>query len=77
MKEFNRARWRCRRGMLELDIVLQRFVDKHYAQLNENELRQFEALLDLPDNDLWDMITAKKEVNDIKLQPVLQLLQTG
>ena len=75
MKELDRARWRCRRGMLELDIVLQRFVDKHYAQLNEYELRQFDALLDLPDNDLWDMITAKKEVNDIKLQPVLQLLQ--
>lgn len=75
MKEFDRVRWRCRRGMLELDIVLQRFVDKHYMQLNEFELQQFEALLDLPDNDLWDMIAAKKEVNDIKLQPVLQLLQ--
>lgn len=75
MKEFDRVRWRCRRGMLELDIVLQRFVDKHYIQLNECELRQFEALLDLPDNDLWDMIAEKKEVNDIKLQPVLQLLQ--
>lgn len=75
MKEFDRVRWRCRRGMLELDIILQRFVDKHYMQLNECELQQFEALLDLPDNDLWDMIAAKKEVNDIKLQPVLQLLQ--
>lgn len=75
MKEFDRVRWRCRRGMLELDIVLQRFVDKHYIQLNECELRQFEALLDLPDNDLWDMIAEKKEVNDIELQPVLQLLQ--
>ena len=75
MKELDRVRWRCRRGMLELDIILQRFVDKHYIQLNECELQQFEVLLDLPDNDLWDMIAAKKEVSDIKLQPVLQLLQ--
>ncbi|MFB3080186.1 MAG: succinate dehydrogenase assembly factor 2 [Nitrosomonadaceae bacterium] len=75
MKELDRVRWRCRRGMLELDIVLQRFVDKHYAQLNENELQQFDTLLNLPDNDLWDMITAKKEVGDVELQPMLQLLQ--
>ncbi|MCK5714455.1 MAG: succinate dehydrogenase assembly factor 2 [Nitrosomonadaceae bacterium] len=75
MKELDRVRWRCRRGMLELDIVLQRFVDKHYTQLNEIELQQFDTLLNLPDNDLWDMITAKKEMGDIKLQPMLRLLQ--
>lgn len=75
MKELDRVRWRCRRGMLELDIVLQRFVDKHYTQLNEIELQQFDTLLNLPDNDLWDMITAKKEMGDIKLQPMLRILQ--
>jgi len=75
MKELDRVRWRCRRGMLELDIVLQRFVDKYYAQLNEDELQQFDTLLNLPDNDLWDMITTKKEVGDVKLQSMLQLLQ--
>jgi len=75
MKELDRVRWRCRRGMLELDIILQRFVDKHYTQLNEAELQQFDTFLNLPDNDLWDMITAKKKIEDIKLQPMLQLLQ--
>jgi antitoxin CptB len=77
MKELDRIRWRCRRGMLELDIVLQGFVDKHYMQLDEIELKHFDTLLSLPDNDLWDMITSKKKVKDIKLQPVLQLLQTS
>ena len=77
MKELDRIRWRCRRGMLELDIVLQGFVEKHYMQLNDAELQYFDTLLSLPDNDLWDMITSKKEVEDIKLQPVLQLLQTN
>ena len=76
MKELDRIRWRCRRGMLELDIVLQGFVDKHYMQLNKTELKHFDTLLCLPDNDLWDMITSKKELEDIKLRPVLQLLQT-
>ena len=56
MKEFERARWRCRRGMLELDIILQRFMDKNYCQLNPEELSQFERLLSLADNDLWDLV---------------------
>jgi antitoxin CptB len=75
MKEFERARWRCRRGLLELDIILQRFMDRHYAELDEQELAQFERLLDLPDNDLWDLI-AKRQANvDENVQQVLKLLQ--
>ena len=77
MKELERARWRCRRGLLELDIVLQRFMDKYYTQLSEIELQQFTTLLDLPDNDLWDMITTRKELEDASLRPVLRLLQAA
>ena len=76
MRKLERARWRCRRGLLELDIVLQRFMDAYYVKLDEAELRQFEILLDLPDNDLWDMIALKKEAEDMRLKPVLHLLQT-
>tara|TARA_B100000686_G_C16798672_1_gene984292 strand:+ start:3789 stop:4022 length:234 start_codon:yes stop_codon:yes gene_type:complete len=77
MKKLNRIRWRCRRGMLELDIVLREFVNKHYMQLNDTELQQFDTLLSLSDNDLWDMITSKKMVGDRKLQSILQLIQTS
>lgn len=77
MKELERARWRCRRGLLELDIVLQRFMDKHYPQLSETELQQLATLLDLSDNDLWDMITTRKEPEDAGLRPVLRLLQAA
>jgi antitoxin CptB len=76
MKELERARWRCRRGLLELDILLQRFMDEHYNALGENELRQFEMLLNLPDNDLWDVIMQKQQAKDQSLLPVLRLLQT-
>lgn len=77
MKELERARWRCRRGLLELDIVLQRFMDQYYAGLNNEELQQFEILLSQSDNDLWDMITGRKTVTDDCLQPVLKLLQNS
>ncbi|MEQ1816415.1 MAG: succinate dehydrogenase assembly factor 2 [Nitrosomonas sp.] len=75
MKEFERARWRCRRGLLELDIVLQRFMDQYYTQLDESGLEQFERLLALPDNDLWDLITARQINTDDQWQQVLELLQ--
>ena len=75
LKQLERARWRCRRGLLELDLTLERFVDEHYVSLGEAERRQFEMLLDLSDNDLWDMIALKKKPADTRLQYVLNLLQ--
>ncbi|SNX59064.1 antitoxin CptB [Nitrosomonas ureae] len=75
MKEFERARWRCRRGMLELDIVLQRFMEQNYRQLDETGLLQFERLLALPDNNLWDLISGKQVNYDTQWRPVLELLQ--
>jgi antitoxin CptB len=61
MKNLERVRWRSRRGLLELDIVLGRFIDAHYTLLDEKEKQAFEALLDMPDNPLWDMIAGRAE----------------
>ena len=56
--EQRRIAWRCRRGMLELDIVLQRFVASHFNTLNLAELQAFDVMLDLPDNKFWAMVSA-------------------
>lgn len=61
MKNLERVRWRSRRGLLELDIVLGRFIEHEYAKLDEAGQRAFEELLDMPDNPLWDMITGRAE----------------
>lgn len=58
---FRRMCWRCRRGLLELDILLGRFVEAHYAGLSDAERQTFEELLDMPDNHLWDMISGKHD----------------
>ncbi|HNS59066.1 MAG TPA: succinate dehydrogenase assembly factor 2, partial [Nitrosomonas europaea] len=63
-----RMRWRCRRGMLELDIVLQRFIDNHYEQLDEHQLELFEVLLSLSDHDLWNMIICNPKEPDNQFQ---------
>jgi antitoxin CptB len=62
--ELARLRWRCRRGLLELDIVLGQFIEQGYASLNEAQKIKFDALLDLSDNALWDRITEKEPAKD-------------
>ena len=60
--EQRRLAWRCRRGLFELDIVLQRFVAQQFTDLNDTELIALDALLELPDNDFWDLLVNKKVV---------------
>ncbi len=79
-KNLQRVRWRARRGLLELDIVLGRFIDAHYARLDEKEKQAFEELLDMPDNPLWDMITGRaelgvQEATHIKQQSLLEKIR--
>lgn len=54
--QLNRLRWRCRRGMLELDLVLERFLGENYVQLTAQQRQEFEALLDLEDHELWQRV---------------------
>jgi antitoxin CptB len=78
MKELERVRWRCRRGLLELDIVLGRFVEQHYDALDEVQQIAFDALLDMPDNVLWDMITGREappqEIQQLRLLESLKVV---
>ncbi|MFZ2540687.1 MAG: succinate dehydrogenase assembly factor 2 [Gallionella sp.] len=76
-KGLERVRWRSRRGLLELDIVLGRFIDAHYRQLSENEKQAFEALLDMPDNPLWDMIAGRQEATQGEQQALLEKIRVA
>ena len=72
-----RIRWRCRRGLLELDIVLGRFIEQGYLSLDEAQQAAFDALLDMPDNELWDMIAGRGQLPvSGEQRAVLELLQT-
>ncbi|MSQ54709.1 MAG: succinate dehydrogenase assembly factor 2 family protein [Betaproteobacteria bacterium] len=57
----DRLRWHCRRGLLELDIVLERFLKRYATELGEEELAALAELLDYPDNDLWEVVNGKSE----------------
>lgn len=73
--EQRRLTWRCRRGMLELDIVLAQFVDIHFGSLPADELQAFDTLLGLPDNEFWTLIQKQGVQNDAFLQAVLAKLK--
>ncbi len=60
--ERRRLRWRSRRGLLENDIIFTRYLDRHEAGLTVDEVLALEALLDLPDNELLDLLLARKEL---------------
>ncbi|TAK91949.1 MAG: succinate dehydrogenase assembly factor 2 [Burkholderiaceae bacterium] len=69
-------RWRARRGLLENDILLTRFLDRHEATLTDAEVQGFYLLLDLADNELLDLLLQRIEpTGDLACAPVLQLLQ--
>jgi antitoxin CptB len=59
--ERRRLRWRARRGLLENDILLSRFFDRAGETLTARELRALETVLDLPDNELMDLLLTRKE----------------
>ena len=58
--ERHRLHWKCRRGLLELDIVLGRFLQDGPA-LTTDDLTRLNELLDFPDNDLWDIVIGRSE----------------
>lgn len=68
-----RLRWRCRRGLLELDIVLGRFI-QHYASLDSRQKIAFDTLLDMPDTELWDMISGKLPAADAGQHALVELI---
>jgi antitoxin CptB len=59
--ERRRLRWRARRGMLENDLIISRFLDREGDVLDVTEVLALEALLDLPDNELMDLLLARKD----------------
>ena len=69
--ERHRLKWKCRRGLLELDLLLERFLEKHPGEAG------LASLLDLPDNDLLDIAMGRSEQYDPKLQEVVARLRAA
>ncbi|WP_119154764.1 succinate dehydrogenase assembly factor 2 [Caldimonas tepidiphila] len=60
-RALSKLRWRCRRGLLENDLFIERFFARHEGRLTVRLAEGLQALMDLSDNDLLDLLLARKE----------------
>jgi antitoxin CptB len=75
--ELNRLRWRCRRGLLENDLILARYLEARGSMISAEEVVALDRLLDLPDDELWDLIAGRSEAGDPELRPVVAQLRSA
>ena len=71
-----RLRWRGRRGLLENDLILTRFLDAHEESMTDDEVDAFSRLMELADNDLMNLLLARNELEgELDLPHVRVLLE--
>jgi antitoxin CptB len=68
-----RLKWKCRRGRLELDLVLQRLV----PTLGDEDVSPLNLLLELPDDDLWDIVVGRSDDYDPQLTRIVARLRAA
>ena len=74
--ELGRLKWSCRRGMLENDLALDRFLEKYGPTLEGARLSAFKTLLNFPDNDLRELLSGRRESLDPALGDIVQLVRS-
>ena len=76
-RDTNRIKWHCRRGLVELDLLLERFVERHLDGLNASQTEGFKELLAYEDNDLLDMVMGRAEPVNSNLSAVLEMMRAA
>ncbi len=70
-EEVNRMRWAARRGMLELDLVLEPFVTARYATLDEVARRRFQQLMTCEDQELFAWFLGREQPGDEEIAAIV------
>jgi|TARA_B110000977_G_scaffold71213_1_gene96626 antitoxin CptB len=70
----NRLRWACRRGMLELDLILEPFVENVYETLEEADQLRFEVLLESEDQSLFMWLMKRQSPDSPDMQRIVQII---
>lgn len=69
-----KLRWQCRRGMLELDMMLMPFIDGAFASLTDKQQADFEALLNYEDSELFPWLMLRESPSDPDMQSIVKLI---
>lgn len=73
----SRLRWRCRRGMRELDSLFTGFIDRHWERLAQADRERFEAMLELPDPLLYAWMLGRECPEDPALADLVERIRAG
>ncbi len=65
-RALSKLKWRCRRGLLENDLFIERFFARHEAQISVSQAKGLNDLMDLSDNDLLDLLLKRKQPADLE-----------
>ncbi|TDJ46934.1 MAG: succinate dehydrogenase assembly factor 2 family protein [Gammaproteobacteria bacterium] len=76
LAEVAKLRWRCRRGMRELDAILTNFLQTSYESLSVDDKVRFEALLELPDPELHAYLLGRYDATDANVEALLSRIRT-
>ena len=78
-RALSKLRWRCRRGLLENDLIIERFFAKYESGLTVWQARGLADLMELADNDLLDLLLRRREpegaINKGDVKEVLEMLR--
>jgi antitoxin CptB len=79
-RSLSKLKWRCRRGLLENDLFIERFFARHEARLTMRHAAALNELMDLADNDLLDLLLRRKEpagaLDTADVKQVLEMLRS-
>jgi antitoxin CptB len=75
--QMERLKWKSRRGLLELDLVFERFWSKAGPAVEANEVPALERLLAMPDNDLLDIVMGRTETPETHLRVMVEKLRAA
>jgi antitoxin CptB len=70
-------KWRCRRGIREMDLLLQVFMDKYFEKLSTEEIKTFEDLLEQPDLDILDWIMGRSKPPSTAIQSIIDKINNA
>ncbi|MFM2210761.1 MAG: hypothetical protein RIQ96_2404 [Pseudomonadota bacterium] len=80
-RALSKLRWRCRRGLLENDLFIERFFAGHESTLTVGQAQGLQVLMDLADNDLLDLLLKRKEpaadIDTAQVREVLGMLRAA
>jgi len=76
-RALERLKWRSRRGLLELDLVFERFWSGPGSEMGEDEVAALERLLEMPDNDLLDLVMGRARTQDAALAGMVEKLRAA